>query len=427
MKNWIFMMLLITTQQPGFAEEFLFDFEDFPSAIFGPPSASGFAAGNVRFFPIRAEDGSIFYHIHAEDINRDGDKELVHHADAGGWFIQPEDEMTPFAVKRWGIEKIQYSNPSGSVQPLVVDGYLNKQKVASIEIPVDTQPGSFEFPSDFGKLDRLEVYFKTWRAKKPADNSEINWNISIDNLVISTVDASTDPPVNPVFPKQGLWWDPARSGHGIDIQFDGANLIAVWYTYHDDGTPTWYLASGPFTGTSWSSRLDTYTWDESKATATPVGSITFQFNDATHANLSWDINGISGREPFEFFVISNDPTVNDYTGVWFEPAKPGYGLSVSTQGNREFSVLYFYDDQGKPRWALGVNDNHAITYSLDQYTQGFCPVCTQTTPVAKMLGTISREFSSQSSGTLSVDFNLAEPLSGAWTIDNAQIINLSNP
>src|SRR6185503_21014456 len=51
----------------------------------------------------------------------------------------------------------------------------------------------------------------------------------------------------------GLWYDPARSGSGFDVQRLGGAMFATWYTYQDDGSPTWYQAVGdaanPWVGT----------------------------------------------------------------------------------------------------------------------------------------------------------------------------------
>ena len=428
------ILLLFTLTTPGmlFAAQLApITFNNMPESVFetpGQPDAKGYDEGMLHFraLPAVNADGTPnpLAHIHADDIDGDGDKEMIYDPDGSGWRASSNNGQR-FNLKQWVFaQPTTYTpvNPGDPVQPLIIEGYRNGEMVAVATIPNGTS-GTYTFESGFSDLDHIDVFFDTFKGQAPGEEpGAVEFEMVIDDLVINTVSAST-----PVFPKQGLWWDPKRSGHGIDVQYDGANLIAVWYTYLEDGTPTWYLASGPFSGTDWSSSLDTYTWDGSKATAMSVGTISFKFNDATHADLSWEINGVSGREALEFFVIANNPTANDYTGIWFESTKPGYGLSVSTQGDREFSVLYFYDEQGNPRWALGVNDNNAMSYAFDQYTQGFCPVCALTTPVANMLGTITREFPNQSSGTLSVDFNLLAPLSGAWTIDNAQISNLSNP
>ncbi len=422
------------------AEEVTIEFETAPRAIFGEPRGNGYIEKGFAVLPIGSVDGFTTLHVHGKNAagDQNQDQELVHHADAGGWFmISDNPSASQFAVDKMEIARLDYvdNRPGGAEQPLVIDGYLADQKVATVELfENDNNIGEYVFPNEFQKIDRMEVYFKTWRGLKPEGTDsltgaggEADYNIIVDNIVASGTDTTAPPLPNTIVPKDGLWWDPARSGHGVDVQYDGVNLIMVWYTYNDDGTPTWYLASGPLSGKTWTSSLDTYVWDGSKASATSVGTATIDFKDATHADFSWVINGTAGTEPFEFFVTSSDQTLNDYTGIWFEPVKPGYGLSVSNQGNTEFSVLYFYDDQGQPRWALGVNEGDAATYTLDQFTEGFCPNCALKVPATKAVGTITREFTSQSAGVMSIDFDLLDPLSGPWKINDAQINNLSNP
>lgn len=119
--------LFVLLQQSVFAEEILYDFDGlpttFPTAVFGPPTASGHKSGILRFFPIRALDGDLLYHIHFEDVDilsqsRDGDLELYHHADAGGWFAESIDGK-PFSLDQWMIERLFYSDDSGDIKPLV--------------------------------------------------------------------------------------------------------------------------------------------------------------------------------------------------------------------------------------------------------------------------------------------------------------------
>jgi hypothetical protein len=431
--------LFVLLQQSVFAEEILYDFDGlpttFPTAVFGPPTASGHKSGILRFFPIRALDGDLLYHIHFEDVDisfqsRDGDLELYHHADAGGWFVESIDG-NPFSLDQWMIERLFYSDDSGDIKPLVVDGYLENVLVASVKLDNGTQ-GLYRLPDEFHKIDKFEVYFDTWRGRKPDDTNSntgsggsIEWDIIIDDMVVHTLD-NIPPQTDGIFPQEGMWWNPARSGHGIDIEYDGANLAIAWYTYNEDGSPTWYLASGPFSGTNWTAQLDTFTWDGTKADGSSVGTATLKLTDKTHATFSWVIDGVAGNEPVEYFVTSNKTTAQDYTGLWFEPAKSGYGLTVSNQGDAEFSILYFYDDQGKPRWVLGVKGD-SDTYILEQFTNGFCPICSLTVPDHTSAGTITRSFTNASKGILSTDIQLSGPLSGDWKVNNAQIINLSNP
>ena len=40
----------------------------------------------------------------------------------------------------------------------------------------------------------------------------------------------------------------------------------------------------------------------------------------------------------------------DPTGLWFDPAESGWGLSVTQQGDKVFAALFVYDDAHKPTW-----------------------------------------------------------------------------
>ena len=46
-------------------------------------------------------------------------------------------------------------------------------------------------------------------------------------------------------PATGLWWNPAESGSGYDLQVQHGVLVATIYGYTPAGDPVWYLATGP--------------------------------------------------------------------------------------------------------------------------------------------------------------------------------------
>lgn len=458
-------------------------FEGLPPSVF----EEGYKEGVLNFLPIPTNENgkpNLTVHMHGNNgaaRGSDADREMEFENDAGGW------SATHVAGKRFSLvsllvdtARFQPTEPNGQKRPFVFDAIRDGSKVATTVVPLGMK-GVVTFPSGFSDIDKFEVYVEGMRAQYPDIAIIKDFLLAVDDIVVddlegsdtdkdsdkdglndaeetelgtdpqkpdtdgdgsndkAEIDAGTDPLLatskpdpatnpqgNGIFPKEGMWWNPQRSGHGVDIEYDGTNISITWYTYNDDGTPTWYLAAGPFSGDNWTGKLDTYTWDGTKAIATPVGTATFEFTDQTHAKFSWVIDGVAGNEPFEYLVTSDQPTTQDFTGIWFETAKPGYGLTISTQGATEFGVLYFYDNQGLPRWALGVKQD-SDTYTLDQYTNGFCPVCTLTEPVASSAGTITRSFTDSSKGVLTTDIQLATPLAGNWKIDDAQINNLSNP
>jgi hypothetical protein len=47
-------------------------------------------------------------------------------------------------------------------------------------------------------------------------------------------------------PTQGLWWNPAESGRGYQIDLQGDTMIVTTYVYEQSGDPIWYLSSGTY-------------------------------------------------------------------------------------------------------------------------------------------------------------------------------------
>jgi hypothetical protein len=232
-----------------------------------------------------------------------------------------------------------------------------------------------------------------------------------------------------IFPQQGLWWNPLRSGHGIDVEVIGGDtLLVIWYTYRDDKTPIWYLGSSSFSGDSWEGSMDAFNWDGQRATGQSTGQFGLDFSDPSHATFWWQFAGEQRQqEPFEILPIgaSSDTTTIDYSGTYFEPAKPGYGLTLGVQGNAEISVLYFYDADGRATWAIGSKDSCDETSYQLKSLQGFCPDCPAVVPTSVPVGVINPVMLAFNRGILTANVILQPPLSGSWNVENARISNLS--
>lgn len=188
---------------------------------------------------------------------------------------------------------------------------------------------------------------------------------------------------------RGMWYDRARDGHGFDFQRVGPNWFLVFFTYDDTGDPEWYLAVGEIRNGVFASNedgLQRYTYDESDANdanddnvpqvGEAVGSVELDLNaDASSpacddgvdrsnaaalARFSWEIGGESGdwcAEPLVFGPNAPDP---DFTGHWYAGQDDqGWGMTIQVRERDDGSqvmvdTLYYYDDEGNPRWAQGV-------------------------------------------------------------------------
>ena len=100
-----------------------------------------------------------------------------------------------------------------------------------------------------------------------------------------------------------LWWATfAEDGWGMNIAQQGRVLFPVWYTYDAAGKPTFFTAQGgSWNGTVWSGTVYAHTsaawlgvpYNGSQFTATKVGTISLEFNDASNATMTYTVNGFT--------------------------------------------------------------------------------------------------------------------------------------
>lgn len=47
-------------------------------------------------------------------------------------------------------------------------------------------------------------------------------------------------------PASGMWWNPAESGRGYNIDVQNGTMVVTAYVYTSSGAATWFLAAGPY-------------------------------------------------------------------------------------------------------------------------------------------------------------------------------------
>ncbi len=230
-------------------------------------------------------------------------------------------------------------------------------------------------------------------------------------------------------PTQGLWFNPARSGHGFDLQRLGEFLFITWYTYNDDGSPTWYQAAAEFTAPDFSADLNRFRWnpDTGFVDVETVGTASLSFSDATHVEFAWQIGERPGNEPFELLLAAPGRTLRDYTGTWYDPSEPGWGLTLYTKGDTRVAVVYFYDADNEPRWALGQSDNAPAGVVEMLSFEGFCPDCARVDPTILDGGSIELEFESLRAARFSSAVDYPGLAGSGWPRADVAIVPLSDP
>ncbi len=249
-------------------------------------------------------------------------------------------------------------------------------------------------------------------------------------LVPALRDRFGSDPARQFRPNPGLWYDPASDGRGFDIQYYGTRLSVIWYSYDEAGLPTWTLAAGDLDGASFDAPLLRFTLaPDGTATSMAVGRLALDFTTERRADVSWQIDGIAGKERLEWLVFTPGVRPVDDTGLWGREDGPGWGVSLANQGEVSVAVAYVYDAEGAPRWAISEPVTGEPPYALDMlasFAPGLCPGCdgdggNELVPAGTMALSV-REAPAWSS-----DIVFPAPLDGAWSLDEVPLRLFSLP
>ena len=144
--------------------------------------------------------------------------------------------------------------------------------------------------------------------------------------------------------------------------------------------------------------------------------------------MHWQLGSSQGRYDIEPLVVRNTPNPVDRTGFWFDPAQPGYGYSVVTQGDLLMSVAYYYDGNGQPRWGWADNLDGSVPaegLAVFHFT-GTCPGCEPQSPDSQPIGTVSLDIWQESLGQAAINVELPDPVAGEWSTYFRVVTLLSN-
>ncbi len=228
----------------------------------------------------------------------------------------------------------------------------------------------------------------------------------------------------------GLWEPTSRPGinQGFEYTPAGPNRALLWYTYEEDGSPVWYLASGAASeGNSWNAKLLRFTNDGATQQATEVGDVAITMLDENDAIFTWNLFGRSGSDR-SINLSRGCPELNgdvrSLTGLWYRGSDGLGGASVLADQSAQGQVHYLYDDRGEPRWLLASGPWPASELTMLQFS-GFCANCTGPQPTAEEVGVLGIDFADISSGEWNLDYEFLTPARGGATrTDN--IVRLSN-
>ena len=232
----------------------------------------------------------------------------------------------------------------------------------------------------------------------------------------------------------GQYVNLARDGHGIFVDFAGPQgnpdqWVTVWYTYLEDGTPTWYYSQGaaPTAAGIWKAELFRVTWDGDSTHAVDVGDVVITETGAQSMTFNFNLDGKSGFERMARVGGGSCPSFNgqnfDTSGHWFSPSLSGFGYTYLAAGGanpQEVFIPYVYDGRGFPRWLYGQKafDGAGNSFNLQWFT-GFSPLAASVVLAGTPAGTGTRTLATNNVTNMSVNSTFGGALSGNWAQNRA--------
>ena len=258
---------------------------------------------------------------------------------------------------------------------------------------------------------------------------------AVNATVKANITAQSAPPAF----LSGQYVNSSRDGHGMFIDFAGPignpdQWVTVWYTYLEDGTPTWYYTQAPVPTANgiWRAELLRVVWNGNAASATDVGDLIITETGASTITVSYNIDGKSGSENMARVGGGSCPSFNatnlDVSGHWYSPDKSGFGYSfIATGGGspQEVMIPYIYDNLGFPRWIYGQKGfNSGVDTFSFQWFSGFAPTATKVSLTGTAAGSGTRTLATNNITNMSVNSTLTGLLSGTWA-ENRPVAQLS--
>ena len=222
------------------------------------------------------------------------------------------------------------------------------------------------------------------------------------------------------------FYDPARSGHGIDFRLISpsitgrdAQYFLGFYTFDASGNPEWYISTGPIVDgvfvparNSFGDSLLRQNYlgpnnSVSDSSAVYTGTIRINFNNARlhpacqdghpARRLDGPLAVMTARINGERIQWCMQPVVlpsrvqRDFSSIWYSLGDSGWGLALqSFDGSASagaaadglFSILFYADATGKPRWAIGqVTDFRPGQPQPLRQVSGYCRTCPSTSGI----------------------------------------------
>ncbi|MEO8803541.1 MAG: hypothetical protein ABI304_05675 [Rudaea sp.] len=197
-----------------------------------------------------------------------------------------------------------------------------------------------------------------------------------------------------------MWYDPARSGEGLQLEIlDADHALVEWYTYDEQGGQRWLQGVGQIVhdpagdSIKFPQLYDTHgghfgpNFNPADVQLNVVGDATLSFGDCNTGTFTYHAYGQSQTLPMQRLTqtmgagcesingIPGQP-VMDYagqSGSWYDTSHSGEGFALQWLATGQAIVTWYtYDTQGNQVWLLGVGaeQNGSIVFDQMAITSG---------------------------------------------------------
>lgn len=272
----------------------------------------------------------------------------------------------------------------------------------------------------------------------------------VDAVVTASVESSVlildpPPPASSIIGR-GAWGAEARSiNQGIDWQVGGGGRFAIWYTYDEDGVPTFYITdtvpvstqTTPIGGVFFNAVLFRPTSNDVRSSLAVVGEVQVTQIAEGRMMYAWRLNGNHGAEMFAPVSGNTCPTIPSLgdepvplLGTWFSPDTTAGGSTVLITADTEAWIRFYYDNDNSPRWIIadtelpptlpGGNRMEVLDF------RGFCIYCDEGPITNEVIGTLERVFIDESRVREVSDYVAGAPIDTSIENDR-ELVPLSFP
>ena len=198
-----------------------------------------------------------------------------------------------------------------------------------------------------------------------------------------------------------MWFDPARSGEGLQLEIlDSDRALVEWYTYNEQGGQRWFQGVGQIVHDASGDSIKfpqlyvthggrfgpNFNPDEVEAQI--VGDMTLSFTDCNTGTFHYSAFGQSQTLPVTRLTqtmgagctpingVPGQPVMAyaGQSGSWYDASHRGEGFALQWMSRNEAIVTWYtYDSQGNQVWLLGVGTQQGGSIVFEQMSRAHGP------------------------------------------------------